>query len=418
MLENLIDFQEVAEVANQICYIKWKRRLSKVERLSLQVGWEEITYEDFCDQSEGKLHISSLKSSASRVYGILGGYFGCKIRKSNFRSTFIKLYHEGKLNRFLGTQTQSTFQGNGSDFFCRAQELSSLRSALDFANCLSIWGASGVGKTRLVQELVRILDEFERIIWTDASHCSSLDQWLKTFWNELLGKEGKESKSINNFVNFLSERKVTIVIDNAESLISSLPAILNIFLLKDSASKLILIGKVKFPGLDTTEKYITFNLKGVENFDNFFESIQLDNREQWAELCIQYGGNIRELLNIANIIRTFFDGKVSDYLMSASMVLSAETITRFEEFSFSELDLEIFNLFKDSDFVKSTTFFQKAKGSSGSTEFFARVALLESYSYLVNQQQTGTSYMSISPILKQFLKLKGMMKGTGEGTIA
>ncbi|TVU52227.1 MAG: ATP-binding protein [Arthrospira sp. PLM2.Bin9] len=362
-----MDIEEALKWTDDRLFAKTGKHLDSLQKAILEGVWQRETYEQIGDNEHCSKH--HIRKEASELWQILSNVLEENVKKANVRSilehgaiSYISNVQIGDKNNFCNEQcpypkTVKKRSTNNADkvqtekrhdltevpksdrLYNRTQELNTLKQWIleDKIPIVSVIGLSGVGKTALVVELVRqIQDNFDRLLWRNCTNAPTLKS-LKTHLIEFLSPP-TETKS-PSLIDCLRSHRCLIILDDFQELFTSgelagtyqtdcqdYSKFIKEIATTHHHSCLLIISWEKPIELATLEgrKSLchTLPIDGLgESAKEILTEMELTDPDRWLELIQLYSGNPLWLKIAANTIQELFDGSVADFLSRESPFL-------------------------------------------------------------------------------------------------
>ncbi|HEY9728132.1 MAG TPA: NB-ARC domain-containing protein, partial [Chroococcales cyanobacterium] len=257
-----------------------------------------------------------------------------------------------------------------SVFYGRASEIETLEQWIIQERCrlVALLGIGGIGKTALSVKLAeQIQDRFEYVIWRSLHNAPSLDSLLTSAIEFLSNQQETDlPKEVNHkislLLNYLKKHRCLIVLDNAETILSS-PIRQEtcedyekygqlfkrigesrhqsclVVTSREKPKEVAALEGESFPvralqlsGLKILEGRAIFRSKG--NFSG--------SEHEWQSLIQSYSGNPLALKIVATTIRDLFDSSIANFLSQGTVIFGDIENLLDRQFSqLSQLEAEI-----------------------------------------------------------------------------
>jgi hypothetical protein len=371
---------EISQLIDELLVKQNRKPLNTIQKAILEGSWQGQSYQEIGDEYHRSE--SHIRDEGAKLWQLLSDALGEEIKKSNFRSTFEKIYIaslsnsnvviNGDNNHLTSTESLKPFDqsyqknevNNKSsyhaltlapqiiDFYDRETELATLSNWIfkQNARLIAVLGLGGMGKTTLVKKFIDLnLEQFEVVIWKSLKFPKSLDLWLDDLLNSCQ-KEPKESidNKIQQLLEVLTNHKCLIVLDDFQNLFAvgqfagyyqpeygSYQHFFKLITEIQNQSHFILISQEKCAEMNclNQENYPIqcLELSGLETID-ILQNKGLQDEERWLELIQLYEGNPFYLKDIAVLIKDVFDGKVNDFLAENNLI-----VTKNMQFYFKQI---------------------------------------------------------------------------------
>ena len=209
--------------------------------------------------------------------------------------------------------THHKFPLTPTSFVGREKEIEEISRLLDEANLVTIFGAGGVGKTRIALRLARKLEKsFKNGIWfVDLAPLADPELVPQAIAHEV-GVQVTNVNILDTLLDYFQVKQILLVLDNCEHLIESCAELLHAILttcpevkiLATSREAIGILGELIYPleplkipdirflsDLDTLRKVDSvclFSQRAIAIRPNF--SVQACNAKDVAQVCIQLEG--------------------------------------------------------------------------------------------------------------------------------
>lgn len=112
----------------------------------------------------------------------------------------------------------------------REKEIAAIRELMKSHRLITLTGAGGTGKTRLAQEVaIRMLPDFEHgTFFVELDTIRSAELVIPAFAQVLGIKESKTRPPAESLANFLREKRILLIADNFEQIVSAAPLLADI----------------------------------------------------------------------------------------------------------------------------------------------------------------------------------------------
>ncbi|EKD07309.1 NB-ARC domain-containing protein [Limnospira platensis] len=361
-----MDIEEALKWTDDRLFAKTGKHLNSLQKAILEGVWQRETYEQIGDHKHCTKH--HIRKEAWKLWQLLSDVFEEDVRKANIRSILenVSFSHSnvqiGDRNNFCREnspypKTSKKRSPTNSDkvqpekrhdltqvpksdrLYNRTQELNTLKQWIleDKIPIVSVIGLSGVGKTALVVELVRqIQDNFNRLLWRNCTNAPTLKS-LKTHLIEFLSPP-TETKS-PSLIDCLRSHRSLIILDDFQELFTSgelagtyrtdcqdYSQFIKEIATAHHNSCLLIMSWEKPLELATLsgKKNLcrTLKIDGLgESAQEILTEMELTDPDRWLELMQLYSGNPLWLKIAANTIQELFDGSVAEFLSRDSLFL-------------------------------------------------------------------------------------------------
>jgi len=289
-----------------------------------------------------KLHVSAetVKWYAKQIYSKLG----VKNRiQAALKADEIGLleFSKGYSRREEGKQRLGKLPAQLTSFIGRKKEVAQIQDLIMKNRLMTLTGPGGVGKTRLALQVANTLfDYFREGIWlVELAKISEPERVVSTIANSLKISERNEVTLVDTLKNYLSSKKLLLVIDNFEHLLGAVPLIgeilasaPNVSILATSRERLHVNGEVEYPvvPLELPDKQ---NSKSSQNYDAialFIErtqsvklghEIQEDQIESVVEICRLLDGLPLAIELAVPLVKLFTPAKIAEQLKQGLGIL-------------------------------------------------------------------------------------------------
>lgn len=345
-----------------------KESLNDIQKVVFCQAWEQKTYSEIAESAG--YDSDYIKYVGFQLWKILSIALGESVTKNKVRSSLISW--RSRQNRstipedlventtgavVLDSKTTCLISGCRQDwgeaidvsvFYGRTQELATLEQWIvqDRCRLVAILGIGGSGKTALSVKLAeQIQDKFEFVIWRSLHNAPTLESLLVSIISVLSNQQEADlptdiSNQISRLLNYLRSSRCLIVLDNAETVLSS-HGTQEIVKRSEEYSELfkrigesrhqsviVLTSREKpkevaalqgetlpvrsltLSGLTTTEGREI--LRGKGSFSG--------SEDDWQTLIHAYAGNPLALKIVATTIRDLFDRNISDFLAQGTII--------------------------------------------------------------------------------------------------
>jgi len=366
-----------------------KESLTDLQKTIFGQSWEQKTYPEIAESlgyDDGYV-----KYVGFQLWKLLSAALGERVNKNNLRLALTRWRSRNlgevqssqdsrdSITPSVADQTPGIAEPSHQDwgeaidvsvFYGRSQELALLEQWITGEQCrlVALLGIGGIGKTALSVKLAEQLqDKFDYLIWRSLHNAPSLELLLASLIQFLSNQQETDlpediNYRISRLLDYLKQHRCLIVLDNAETIISSpttqeacdgyyeYSELFKRIGESRHQSCLVLTSREKpkevatlegetFPvrslqisGLDTTEGREIFRGKG-----NFCGS-----EHDWQTLIQSYAGNPLALKIVATTIRDLFDSNISSFLSQGTVVFGDIQNLLDQQFSrLSMLETEI-----------------------------------------------------------------------------
>ncbi|MCT7994060.1 NB-ARC domain-containing protein [Laspinema olomoucense] len=366
-----LSFMTIAEVLQLVDRLVEQQRgkhLNDLEKTVVQGLWQGQTYSQISDKcGYDENYIGDV---SRQIFKQLSEELNEDIKKSNFcwtierviNSQFVGLvnspinwctpHHQTNPNPSIADQEDPNNQTRYSDltlapkitqFYDRTLELQTLSDWILVQNTrlISVVGLPGIGKTTLVKRFVDLnLQQFDAVIWKSIKIEPSLNTLITEFLTKVAHADLRFSEiNLLELFKALKTCKTLLILDDIQELFkprklagqyqSRFQEYKTLFQRLgeiEHNSHLILISQeqcqemigltgelapvqmLKLPGLTQTSILSDRGLKDPLS---------------WSQLIEQYEGHPVYLQEVADLIKTMFSGKVSDFLAEEGIILTA-----------------------------------------------------------------------------------------------
>ena len=367
--KNLVNFEEAFRVVDELVFAKAGRHLDDAEKTVVEAAWEDKDYKEIAEESP--YTAERLQRDVGRklwilLTGILGN--GQKVTKKRLRgileqrmstsgssfpyvsegiskesddiSDMSQLSRSNTFSYVIGGQPPDV-----SRFYGRSTELATLKKAIVENCCVAIIGVAGIGKSTLAARLVEVIHAdpqfgFDCFIWKSISHAPPLSELVSSLLKLLVPSELDLLKNTEGQVSLLIEvlqtRRCLLVLDAAEAVLqgdrntslnpygekyADYGAFIRRVVEEKHQSCLVLTSQEPFNDINKLHRSRRANccsLK-VEGLDleaamKILQAEGLTDETKWEKLLESYLGNPAAIEQAANKIKSFFNGKVANFL--------------------------------------------------------------------------------------------------------
>jgi hypothetical protein len=359
---------EILQISDRLVLRQTGKHLDNLQEAIIKGAWEGQTYQLIAKDSQHSE--SRVRDVGYNLWKIISDQLGENINKSNFRSTFERLYFESSPiflnlsnnNNFCQTEIEPNNQAKLSyhdlilapqviNFYNRETELKTLSNWIFNQNIrlISVLGLSGIGKTALVKRFVDLnLEKFEVIIWKNLKLTPSLTQITK----EILTKKYSNffctlTTEICQLLNLLKQKRCLIILDNVENIFingqlaghyqpeyKDYQSFFKIIAETEYQSNVILISQEKCADINYLDQELSLSkcleLSGLNDI-NILENTGLNNQSHWLQLIQLYEGNLGYLKDVVSLILDVYDGEVADFLSENSLIITQNMQAYFND---------------------------------------------------------------------------------------
>lgn len=353
-----MNFQEAFKAIDAQVFAKLGRHLSKAEKLVVEAAWEDRSYQDIAQGSSYNspylqhqvgpklwLILSSILGNGTRITkkrlrSILEPMEE-RVAKPDYRSVDLLSLPETLDEKQL--ESSSTVLGGKppdlSSFLGRAEELRTLKEWILKQQCVTLYGAVGIGKSVLTAKLIEEIrtapqSEFDCLVWKSIAYAPSLSD-LVTELTELINPLETEldlpeytQAKVSVLLKQLRSRRCLLVLDAAEALLQGgnfeqrmeYGSFFLRLVEEQHQSCLVLISRMPFEELNLLiEDKRPIRSKQLEGLDleaamQLLFAKGLTEQEMCKELIQKYRGNPSELEVAVNRINHFFAGSTDKYM--------------------------------------------------------------------------------------------------------
>jgi len=441
---------DVLQLVDQLVFRQTGTHLNDLQKKVVQGIWQGQTYGEMANQFgyDNENHIGNV---SRELYKILSEQSGEDVNKSNFCWTIerlansynnslqqVSLINNSHINwcshnRQDYSQNNQPIFHNKCDrdltlapkiihFYDRALELQTLSDWLTNQNTrlISVLGLSGIGKSTLVKHLVDLnLQHFDRVIWKSIKLSPSLDSILSEILTGINTAPIIPDNKLPQFFNLLRQQKCLIILDDVQELFACGQFIgkykskykdYKTFFTRitemEHQSSLILISQEQCQEmLCLDEELYPVKCLELEGFNNteILEKLGLKDEESWLNLMNLYEGNPVYLKDIASLIRTIFLGKVSDFVLENTLLLTEDMKFRLTELweRLSPIEKQIVGELSKSNQPLSREDLRKFLSLSSMDLMNGLQSL--SKRYLIKTIETEKILFNLSPVFKEYV---------------
>lgn len=433
-----IDFDTVLGMTNRLHQATYGKQLKKNEEQVLEGSWEGLTYEEISQRVN--CPSDKLKSNVGApLFKKLGPLFGVtKVSKTSFAEEAKKLLYQEAESKVATTLAKdSIFSVLGGQpptimkFFGRKPEINLLSEALKENKCVTIRGATGIGKTYLAAKLVDDCSinqqeyQFNHCVWKSVSHSPSIGILLKEILRHLGNTVHRRSDDIEfligEVISALNDQRILLTLDGFESLMTGKSpeqfvnnkdyvTLLNRLIKEQHKSCVLLTSQEPIDLIsyleDSGYSSTTFHLEGLKQAAHeLLESLGMKQKEYWHDLIFSCRGNPFLLSLMASNINEFFAGDIEGYLQletTATTDLFTSTIMSQLERS-TDIELEILNHLCNRDTLTYENLSKKMRKIS-TNDLMSTLKLLTTRS-LIERSDNPASY-TILPTVKRAVETR------------
>jgi hypothetical protein len=374
---------EVVKFVDQIVFDKTGKHLDDIQTAVIAGTWERQTYDDIAQEHNvTKNHIGDV---GSELWQLLSKALGEDIKKTNFRSTFERLYitsspiiiqnknkqnnnHTFNFSSHPTCQYAKGDQDNNTNkskqiyhdltlspqiikFHNRETELQTLTQWILNQNTrlTSILGTSGIGKTTLTKRFIDLnLDKFEIIIWKTLKYPKPLTQLLNDLFNTCQ-KQPKETlhDKIKQLLDILTNNKCLIILDDIQNIFTpgelagkyqpeyqDYQTLFKIITETQHQSNIIVISQEQCPEMESLDPELypikSLELSGLYH-PEILQNTGLTNQDSWLNLITLYQGNLMFLKTINVLINKNYGGEVAEFLAENILHITQQMQSYFQD---------------------------------------------------------------------------------------
>lgn len=376
---------EVLQFVDQLVFERTGKHLDDVQQAVIEGSYKGQTYHEIAENNHfNKSHVGEI---GGELWKFLSEVLGEDIKKTNFRSTFERLYIQSfnnclnvgdingvncdhnvynpiKFNNYnqqtqqndTNTKSQSVYHDltlapKIIKFYNRETELQTLSNWILNHNTplISVLGLSGIGKSYLVRKFIDLnLDKFQVIIWKSLKYPQSLNSLITDLLNTYQ-QQSEETLQANlkQLFDILIQKRCLIILDNIETIFTNgqfagqyQPEYLDyqkffkMITEINHQSSVILISQEKCPEMNCLYQQLNLSqsleLSGLNDI-NILDNIGLKNQDSWLKLIQIYEGNSTYLKDIVILIQDVYDGEVTEFLAENSLIITQNIQSHFHD---------------------------------------------------------------------------------------
>ena len=367
---------EILQLVDQLVEKQTGKHLDDLEKTVVKGIWQGKTYSEIADECgyDSKNYIGDV---SRKLFKSLSEQLNEDIKKSNFcwtiervknshffglvngNITWCSTHPQAETNQSIPDEEKTTKNTIYHDltlapkithFYGRKTQLQTLSHWLTHQNTrlISILGVSGIGKTTLVKHFIDLnLQQFDVIVWQSLKLTQSLDDIITDILAAINTEPIKDKNKLTQLFNLFRQQRCLLVLDDVEELFVSgelagqykteakdYKTFFTMMTETEHQSSLILISQEQCQEMISLDEELypvkCLELQGLDNND-ILKSYGLKDESSWVRLIELYEGNPIYLKNIASLIKNIFLGKVSEFLMEDSLVLTEDIKFRFNE---------------------------------------------------------------------------------------
>ena len=347
-----MDWKTAHTFINTLLINKVGRELRSPEIVVFEGTWQGMTYEQMADSSTYSANYL-MRDIAPKFWKLLSKLLGKNVGKTNLRLVIKKIYHDSpteliqSLKLDLKNQQKHfdwgkapTIPSHYYGYHCQLQRLQQW-VAVEHCQLLSLWGASGVGKTLLMKKFAQqIQDRFEVVIWRSLENAPSLSELLRDILHSGFNVTvNEDNKLLLELAIQLQTRSCLILLDGIEAIFQT-KAISGTYLsgyedyqefwrvvAESSHQSCVVFTSLENPGkivLANNSNSLARSLKlsGLEVADaqSLLEAEAIVPADTATDLVKYYQGNPAILNTVTKIAQELFNGNVSEFLAQNSLV--------------------------------------------------------------------------------------------------
>ncbi|HBE20790.1 MAG TPA: ATPase domain-containing protein [Cyanobacteria bacterium UBA11149] len=370
---------EFLQFVDQLVFQHTGNHLNNLQKNVVQGIWQGKTYSEIADEFgyDSENHIGNV---SRELYKILSKHLKENFNKSNFRWTIERLANSNSSQQVLSSSiinnshinlcanhpqdspknpeqnisTKSyhdlTLAPKITHFYGRKTQLETLSHWLTQQNTrlISILGVSGIGKTTLVKHFIDInLEQFDVIVWKSIKLTLSLDDIITEILAGINTEPIKDKNKLTQLFNLFRQQRCLLILDDVQKLFVSgefagqykteskdYKTFFTMMTETEHQSSLILISQEQCQEMISLDEELypvkSLELEGLDNTE-ILKGYGLKDESSWLRLIQLYEGNPVYLKNIAILIKKIFLGKVSEFLMEDSLILTEDIKFRFND---------------------------------------------------------------------------------------
>lgn len=445
-----VAFDEALTIVNQLVFDKRAKYLNEPEVTVLKGAWNNWDYDQMAKHSRFSINYLQ-RGVASKLFDVLTKTIGNgeRITKRNVRffleqaaknyytKSALTAEHNLSSGRLLGGQLPDV-----SIFYGRTHELMLLKQLVNTTRCLTIVGASGIGKTMLAAKLIQELTtkrqlNFDCIIWKSVAHSPILNDLVDELLELVCPSEYNSNlpeytqAKITLLLKQLQTYRCLIVLDEAEALfpINNVSQRLDYRLFfrrlveEKHESCLLLTSKILLNELNdlilSKRPLFFFKLEGLdpESALQFLQSKGFTDKEHCLSLIKTYRGNPSELEALVEKVNYYFAGSTQKFLENETTFVSSklestlnhlfsQVLTDIERIILIYLAQKMVSNSKGVSFLSILDNLKKNRKTSFSTsELVKALEKLEMQSLIESTKDPNTKEISftLQPVIKKYI---------------